>query len=125
VCIGIGSGGVGVGSVLSFLVCVLGVLVIVVIPASEFAVFDGVFSSIYSVMFVMDLAGPGWGFASFVNAVFVSGNDGSTHGDSESGTLGADIEWLRSRIGNNSGDARVAAHLPGCLAGDVLTVFKP
>jgi hypothetical protein len=38
--IGIGLGGVGVGSVLSFLVCVLGVLMIVVVPTSEFTVFD-------------------------------------------------------------------------------------
>ena len=99
-------GGVGVGSVLLFLVCVLGVLVVVVVPASEFAVFDGVFSSVYSVVFVVDLSearplrsfakatSPGWCFASFVDAVFVSGDDAFAHGDGESGALGADIEWL-------------------------------
>jgi hypothetical protein len=82
--IGIGLSGVGVGSVLLFLKCVLGVLVIVVIPTPEFAVFDGVFSSVHSVVFVMNFAGPRRSFASFVDAVLVSGNDGSTHGDGES-----------------------------------------
>jgi hypothetical protein len=87
-------GGVGVGSVLLFLVCVLGVLVVVVVPTPEFAVFDGVFSSVYSVVFVMDFAGPGWCFASFVDTVFVSGDDCSAHCDGESGTLCANVEWL-------------------------------
>lgn len=92
--IGIASGGVGVGSVLSFLVGVLGVLVVVVVPASEFAVFDGVFSLVYSVVFVVDFTSPGWCFASFVDAVFVAGDDCSAHGDGEAGTLGANVEWL-------------------------------
>jgi hypothetical protein len=72
----------------------LGVLVVVVVPASEFAVFDGVFASVDSVVFVVDFTRPGWCFASFVDAVFVSGDDRSAHGDGESGTLGANVEWL-------------------------------
>ena len=62
----------------------MGVLVVVVVPASEFAVFDGVFSSVGSMVFVMYFAGPWWCFASFVDAVFVPGDDGSTHGDGKS-----------------------------------------
>jgi hypothetical protein len=118
-------GGVGVGSVLLFLVCVLGVLVVVVVPTPEFAVFDGVFSSVDPVMFVVDFAGPGWCFASFVDAVFVSGDDCSAHGDGESGALRANIEWLRAWISDDSGDSCIAAHLSGCFAGDVLPVLKP
>ena len=84
----------------------MGVLLVVVVPASEFAVFDGVFSSVDSVVFVVDLSdarplrsfakatSPGRGFASFVDAVFVSGDDGSAHGDGESRALRANIEWL-------------------------------
>ena len=93
-CIDIRLSGVCVGSVLSFLVCVLGVLVVVVVPASEFAVVDGMFSSVYSMVFVVDFASPGWCFAAFVDAVFVSGDDGSAHGYGESGALCANVEWL-------------------------------
>ena len=76
------------------MVCVLGVLVVVVVPTPEFAVFDGVFSSVYSVVFVMDFARPRWCFASFVNAVFVSGDDCSAHGDGKPRALRANVEWL-------------------------------
>ena len=63
-------------------------------------------SSVDSVVFVVDLSdarplrsfakatSPGWGFASFVDAVFVSGDYGSAHGDGESRALRANIEWL-------------------------------
>ena len=134
--ISIGSGSVGVGSVLSFLVCVLGVLVVVVVPASKFAVFDRVFTSIYPMVFVMYLsdvrplrsfakaAGPWWCFAAFVDAVLVSGDDGFAHGDRETRALCANVERLRAWIRNNSGDACIAAHLSGCFTGDVLPVFQ-
>ena len=104
--------------------CVLGVLVVVVVPASEFSVFDGVFSSVDSVVFVVDFTSPGWCFASFVDAVFVSGDDGSAHGDREAGTLGADVEWLRTWIGDDSSNPCIAAHLSRCFTGDVLAVFE-
>ena len=61
----------------------MGVLMVVVVPAAEFAVFDGVLSSVDPVMLVVDFAGPGWGFASFVNTMFISSDNGSTHGDGE------------------------------------------
>ncbi len=87
-------GGVGVGSVLSSLLGVLCVLVIVVVPTPKFTVFDGVFSSVDSMVFVMNLAGPRRSFTPLVDAVFVSSDDGSTHGDGESGALRADVQRL-------------------------------
>ena len=87
-------GGVGIRPVLSFLVCVLSVLVVVVVPASEFAVFDRVFSSVDPVVLVMNFARPGRGLTSFVDAMLVPGDDRLAHRDREAGALRADIERL-------------------------------